>query len=432
MGHRGAQGRRFSYESDIQRSTSPREFSVDIKKELDISPMKKDNDIREDKIINMLRSKSNPLLDENVVGGYRREVKTERVIRVEGTDEPDGRGRADGMDYSTKRRASKDFFEDETHLKTNHFSDVGKIHSYDNLDRIKYQEPIRAWTPPLETSLIDSNNLSYRRERLESRLTNQRRRFLNTAHQNNSYRDENLKQDLRKDFLISQMNDDKEKGYFEKKIATEINTHHRQQFLKNKDVLADSGIEMSDYRKDSSKDVSTLNRRNAENTRVIRTETTRTKSTPTLNKSDFHSDGEKRYKGDISTRFIYEERKKADVIPTSSTLVKNYVKPTKSESKLSSKKEDKFTKEKKKEKLSRMEKVNWRELMFGSKDSKKNKKSKKQDEETEDLLRTRYTEYKGSDVSVNSSPAISRRRQTSSSEVDDRTDQVRAACNDEL
>lgn len=423
MGHRGALGRRFSYGSDILRPTSPKEYSVDIKKELDITPKRKDDDIREDKIINMLRSKSNPLLDEEVVGGYRREVRTERVIRVEGADEPDGRGRADGMDYTTRRRASKDYIEEETHLKSNHFGDVA--HSYDDLDRIKYQEPIRAWTPPLETSLIDSNNLSYRRDRLESRLTNHRRRFLSTAHQNKSYRDENVKQDLRKEFLISQLNDDKEKGYFEKKIATEIDTHHRQQFLKNKDVLADSGIEMSDYRKEPSKDVATLNRRNAETTRVIRTETTRTKSTPTLNKSDYHSDGEKRYKGDISSKFIQEERRKTDVIPTSSALVKNYAKPSKDDHKVS-KKEEKITKEKKKEKLTRMEKV--KQLMFGSKESKKNKKNKKQEEEAEDLLRTRYTEYKGSDVSLNSSPAIHRRRQTSSSEVDDRTDQVRTTC----
>lgn len=415
MGHRGALGRRYSYESDILRS-SPKEYSADIKKELDIIPKRKDDEIREDKIINMLRSKSNPLLDEEVVGGYRREVRTERVIRMEGADEPDGRGRADGMDYTTRRRASKDFFEEETHLKNN-FSDV-KIHSYDDLDRIKYQEPIRAWTPPLETSLIDSNNLSYRRDRLESRLTNHRRRFLSTAHQNKGYRDENVKQDLRKDFLISQLNDDKEKGYFEKRIATEIDTHHRQQLLKNKDVLADSGIEMSDYRKESSKDVATLNRRNAETTRVIRTETTRTKSTPALN----HSDGEKRYKGDISTKFIQEERRKTDVIPTSSTLVKNYAKPSKEDHKVL-KKEEKLSKEKKKEKLTRMEKV--KQLMFGNKESKKNKKNKKQDEEAEELLRTRYTEYKGSDVSVNSSPVIHRRRQTSSSEVDERTDQER-------
>lgn len=424
MGHRGVQSRRFSYENETLRSSSPREYTVDIKRELDSTMKRKDNDIREDRIINMLRSRSNPLLDEGLVGGYRREVRTERVIRVEGGDEPDGRGRADGMDFNSKRRMSKDFIEEEIPLKNSYFGDVVKNHSYDDLDRIKYQEPIRSWTPPVETSIIDSNNLSYRRDRLESRLTNHKRRFPSTAHENTSYRDDRINNDLRKDFLFSQLNDEKEKGYFEKKIATEIDTHHRQQLLKTKDVFADSGIEMSDYRKDSSKDVATLNRRNAETTRIIRTETSRTKSTPVLNKAEYHSDSERRYKGDISRKFIEEERKRRDVIPESSTLVKSYSKPSKEEQKTAMKKEEKTTKEKKKEKLTRMDKV--KQLMFGSKDNKKSKKKKNKDGEEEDLLRTRYTEYKGSDVSVNSSPVNHRRRQTSSSEVDDRTDQVRS------
>uniref|UniRef100_A0A1B6F0Q7 Uncharacterized protein n=2 Tax=Cuerna arida TaxID=1464854 RepID=A0A1B6F0Q7_9HEMI len=425
MGLRGPQGRKFSekfYENEILRSASPKEYTVDIKRELDANLKRKDNEIREDKIINMLRARSNPLLDEELVGGYRREVRTERVIRVEGSDDPDGRGRADGMDYNTKRRTSKDLLDEEAPF--NSYFEDRKIHSYDDLDRIKHQEPIRAWTPPLETSLIDSNNLSYRRDRLESRLTNHKRRFITTAQEIKSYRDDKIKgEELRKDFMMSQMSDDKQRGYFEKKIATEIDTHHRQQMLKNKDVFADSGIEMSDYRKEPSKDVVTLNRRNAETTKITRTETNRTKSTPVLHKTDYHSDGEKRYKGDMSMKFIEEERQRRDVIPASSTLVKNYSKPQKEEQKTSVKKEEKITKDKKKDKLTRMDKV--KQLMFGSKDNKKNKKKKKQEEEEEDLLRSRYTEYKGSDISVNSSPVITRRRQTSSSEVDDKTDQER-------
>lgn len=408
MGHRGTESRRFSYESDILRPTSPRN--------LDSTPKKKNDEIREDKIINMLRSRSNPLLDEDLVGGYRREYRTERVIKIGGSEEPDGRGRADGTDFS--RRSSKDFV-DEVPLRSNYFGEGGKIHSYDQLDRIKYQEPIRAWTPPLETSLIDSNDLSYRRNRLESRLTNQKRRFVSSAHESKSYRDDKLKgEDLRKEFLITQLNGDKEKGYFEKKIASEINSHHRQQMLKNKDVFADSGVELSDYRKEPSKDVATLNRKNAETTRIYRTETTRTKSIPVLNKLDYYSDGERRYKGDISSRFIEEERRRRDVIPNSTSLVKTYSKPAKEDHIVSTKKEDKYISEKKKDKLTRMDKV--KQLMFGGKD--KNKKKKKDGDE--DLLRKRYTEYKGSDVSVNSSPVIHRRRQTSSSEVDERTDQV--------
>lgn len=424
MGHRGVQSTRVSYETDI-RSSSPKEYTVDIKREADTTQKRRADDIREDKIINMFRSRSNPLLDEDVVGGYRREVRTERVFRVEGVDNPDGRGRADGMDFNLKRRSSKDFVE-ESPFKS-YFGDVSKHLSYDDLDKMKNQEPIRAWTPPVESSLIDSNNLSYRRERLESRLTSHKRRFPSTAQEDKTYRDNRVKNDVRKELLMSQLNDDKERGYFEKRIATEIDTHHRQQLLKNKDVFADSGIEMNDYRKEPSKDVATLNRRNAETTRIVRTETSRTKSTPVLNKTDYHSDSEKRYKGDISKKFIEEERRKRDVIPESSTLVKIHTKQTKDEQKKETapKKEEKNAKDKKKEKMTRMDKV--KQLMFGSKESKKDKKKKNkkhQNEEEQDLLKTRYTEYKGSDVSVNSSPVAHRRRQTSSSEVDDRTDQV--------
>lgn len=419
MGLRGLQNRRFSYESDILRPTSPKEYSVDIKREMDVTPKRRGDDIRQDKIINMLRSRSNPLLDEDLVGEYKREYRTERVIRVAGADDPDGRGRADGTDYSTKRRTSKDLFEEEIPLKSNYYGEVGKLHSYDDLDKVNYSEPIRAWTPTLETSLIDSNNLSYRRDRLESRLTNHKRRLFGSA---NDRDDKFINEDLRKDFHTSQLNGDKEKGYFERKIATEIDTHHRQQLMKNKDVFADSGVEMSDYRKESSKDVAALNRKNTETTRVIRTETSRTKSTPVLNKTDYNSDGERRYRGDISARFIEEERRKRDFIPTSTTLVQHFTKPSKEEFKISTKKEEKIVKDKKKDKLTRMDKV--KQLMFGNRDGKKNKKKQMKSEDEEDLLRTRYTEYKGSDVSVNSSPVIHRRRQTSSSEMDDRTDQV--------
>ena len=132
-----------------------------------------------------------------------------------------------------------------------------------------------------------------------------------------------------------------------------------------------------------------------------------------------------------STKLIKEHKHKNDVLPTSSVLVKNYSKNNEDDPKeVSSNKQDKSTKkndkpekEKKKEKLSRIDKV--KRLMFGSKDSKKKKKKKQEEEEElEEQLRVRYTEYKGSDVSATSSPVTSKRRQTSSSDVEDKTDQV--------
>lgn len=424
MGHRSNQNRRFSYDGEIAHK--PKEFTVDIVRESDYPSKYKtsDEELPEERIINMIRAKSNPLLDnDSYVGGYRREVRTERVIRIEGAEEPDGRGRADGMDYNGRRRESKEYFENEHIVKRNH------IDNFDRHDLDKFKKSESIFNQSLD---IDCNDMSLRRDRLQERLGKSIRRYTSTANESSSYRDDKVRNNAaRKEFLMSQIdseNNNKER-HFEKKIVTEIDKH-RQHVSKSKDVLADSGIEMNDHRRYTKKEhVATMNRKNRE----INKADSRSKSTPSLNRIDYdHSDVERKdYKNsnDLpSTKLIKEQKHKNDVLPPSSVLVKNYSKTNEDESKevskqeKSTKKNEKPEKEKKKEKLSRIDKV--KRLMFGSKDSKKKKKKKQdEDENLDEQLRTRYTEYKGSDVSATSSPVSPKRRQTSSSDVEEKTDQ---------
>uniref|UniRef100_A0A1B6E428 Uncharacterized protein n=1 Tax=Clastoptera arizonana TaxID=38151 RepID=A0A1B6E428_9HEMI len=379
MGHHENVERQY-YENGTNRK--PKEYTIDIKRENDM-----ENNFPEDRIINMLRSRSSPMID---MERHRHEYKTERIIKIEGADEPDGRGRADGMDYNGRRKDSHKEY-DESYKILDSFD---KRKSFEDLDRIIKPEVF--WNRPLESSLIDSNDLSLRRDRLESRIGIQRRRYLSNADDIKGFRDKT--DEARKDFLMSQIEDDKDR-YFETRIATEKD-NHRQIFTKSKDLFADSGIEMNDYRKDK-REVSTLNRRNIE-------VKTKSKSTPTLNKSE------------PERPMRHKERtvRRGDYIPTSTTLVKNYTKPPQEEDKRV--KQVQKT-EKKKEKLSKMDKV--KQLMFGSKDGKKKKKKKQAEEEEEDPLTSRYTEYRGDDVSLTPTPLNKRKQHTSSSDVGDKTDQ---------
>lgn len=432
MGHRTTQNRRYSYDGEIPHK--PKEFTVDVVRESDYPSGKyhktSDEELPEERIINMIRAKSNPLLDnDKYVGGYRREVRTERVIRIEGAEEPDGRGRADGMDYNGRRRESRDYYENEHVVKRNHADN-----DYDRRDLDKFKKSESIFNQSLD---IDCNDMSLRRDRLQERLGKSIRRYTSAANESSSYRDDKIRNNnaARKEFLMSQIdsenNNNNKERYFETKIVTEIDKHHRKQVSRSKEVLADSGIEMNDHRSRYTKKehVATMNRKNRE----INKTDSRSKSTPSLTRIDYdHSDAEKKdYKinnsNDLSsTKLIKEHKHKNDVLPTSSVLVKNYSKNSEDEPKevsikqdKSSKKNEKPEKEKKKEKLSRMDKV--KRLMFGSKDSKKKKKKKQEEEEElEEQLRVRYTEYKGSDVSASSSPVTPKRRQTSSSDVEEK------------
>lgn len=358
----------------------------------------KTNDGRDTALGSKVRRDLKMEFSNGVDGSYRREVVQEssRYHTGEFSLDSSARGRADGMDSRRKdymientgafddhsyrhgndifdslprKNSSNDFINGEKYKSESRFYresfDSG---GYNRRDSTDSGSPTRR-EPPIQPRIIDSNDLSSRRDRLESKIESQRKdrfvtsRLQETSGYNNSLLSDSNKKfsaDLRntsdsnynrREFLNSQIdygtdskreekyendrNHTKSSRYVETR-SFEIDNHGK------KDFFADSGIEV-DYRKESGGNKSS---RRYEDVKTIDGPTAKIiissrDPPPNISRIDLNGrrggrglsdddeeDEDFRYKsngtGFNSTRLVQEHRKTTDVLPASTVLIRHY------------------------------------------------------------------------------------------------------------
>ncbi|XP_067006458.2 serine/arginine repetitive matrix protein 2 [Anabrus simplex] len=316
-------------------------------------------------------------------------------------------------EYRTESRVIKDGYigkekESSIHIgdgfdsyKTEYRSESSRIINDGYFDKEK--------EPPIQPRIIDSNDLSSRRDRLESRIESQRKDRLMAARLNDSSYKKHQLQDNgrsynnRREFLHSQLN-------------------YEQESSGKKEMFADSGIEV-----DSPKEGPTAKIviSSPQVTRVdLNGHPSDGDETDTVDASRYSYSTSRSRTQLSSTKLVQEQRRVTDSVPSSTVLIRHYTEeqqpsltdddfdrreteevepqqaPRKEKSQGTLKKEEKKKAPKKKQ-VSTMDKV--KQLFSRSSNSKKekkkeDKKEEKKKEPEEDPLTARYTEYKGSPI----------------------------------
>ncbi|KAK7868791.1 hypothetical protein R5R35_003635 [Gryllus longicercus] len=306
---------------------------------------------------------------------YRKEFAAE-YEGVGGAEPLLDRGRADGMDarrkdplaeesarYDAFYRGGRDGY-DSAYKTTDEYSSYKM--EYRNADagvgmlRSREGSPVRK-EASYHTRVLDSGDLSSRRDRLESRIESQRKdRFVTSRFADSSYKHDatdnsrigsDIAYNNRRDFLNSQLDYERDVRHENARNARRYNDDPK------KDLFADSGIEV-DYRKEGSykryDDASNVKAegltakivigsppRGGENgsARVTRVELNGRRGAPppedeadgpgggayvyraSSSASAQHSGGASSFS---STRLVQEQRRSTDVLPASSVLIRHY------------------------------------------------------------------------------------------------------------
>ncbi|XP_069676586.1 zinc finger CCCH domain-containing protein 13 isoform X2 [Periplaneta americana] len=296
--------------------------------------------------------------------GYRRGARKEYVVHESSYKlDTSVRGRADGTDSRKKDFLASESYGggryDDSFYHHSHNGDLKDdvrrnfLDEYRSDARIIPQDEVDGrghYTRDILSRSIDSNDLSSRRDRLESRIESQRKdRFLSNKYKTDSLDARNeinrkytsdVAYNNRRDFLNSQLDYESDRNYglktsryFESSTTT---TEHDS--YGKKDLFADSGIEV-DYRvkdstigrkydKSSSHETKVPTSNHYPTQNVTRVELrTRTSDDEDMEVNDHRTKTTNTF---TSTRLV-QEQKHAEAIPSSTVLIRHWVPPTKEE-----------------------------------------------------------------------------------------------------
>nr|XP_018907686.1 PREDICTED: uncharacterized protein LOC109037461 [Bemisia tabaci] len=334
-----------------------------------------------EKILNLIRAQSKPVPLEPE--SYK--PRTETFIRIERDDPFGTRGRGDGMELNGRRNSSFDR-DDLTVFREKYGSLLDKRSpSLNETDIGWYSTPAR--------------NLSHRRNLLESKIEDKQRRLTLTAGQLNLNNQKNNKLSE----LLDDTSDLTKNRYFETKLVHESSEQRRHSLKKD---VSDSGVELSDYRKESlngyARKIEPPPRAKLENKALYHQRVVSTRTHSEVPKVERPPRSKLSSKSFSATKTVQE--KKREAVPSGATLVRRYSQNETTRYRIEPKTAPGALAAPEK-KLTKMEKV---KQFFGV-----NAKKKRGPEE---VVVQRYREYKGSDTDDPSSSEIRRRASTQDSD----------------